>query len=117
MSFFHSPLLDGLAAVIAEAEVHGALDGHGIEHAVDGLGGQIGVLGVAGDIGLVDLHAGAGQFAHLLGEDIGQHEGEPLEIAVMFIEQRAGEHVGAGDGELERPRRDRCGEGRNPPGD
>ena len=64
--------LDGLPAVVAEAEVHGALDLRTrVEHAVDRLRGERGVGGIAGDVGFIHLHAGAGQIADLRGEHIG----------------------------------------------
>ena len=61
MSARHVPCLDGLAAVVAEAEMHGAAAFEGSEDAVDGLGGDRRVFGIARDVGFVHLETIAGQ--------------------------------------------------------
>ena len=96
-------LLDRLAAVVAEAEVDGALGlvVDGVEDEVHRSGGEGSVFGVAGDVGFVDLDAGGGEAGHLGGEDVAEGHGEFVEAAVVVVEQRAREHVGARDGELE----------------
>lgn len=96
--------LNGLAAVVAEAEVDGTLGagGDSVEDAVHGFSGEGGIGGVAGDVGLIDLDTGGGQAGHLGGENVGDGEGEVAEISVVMVEQGARQHVGAGDGELER---------------
>ena len=95
-------LLDGLAAVVAEAEVDGAFGAlvDGVEDEVHRGGGERGVGGIAGDVGFVDLKAGGREAGHLRGEDFAKSHGEFVEVAVVVIEERAGEHVGARDGEL-----------------
>ncbi len=100
-------LLDRLAAVIAEAEMHRALAAlvHGIEHAVDRRGRDRPVVGVAGDVGFIDLHARAGQAADLFGEDVRHGHEQRLEVAVVLVEQGAREHIGTRHGELERSAR------------
>jgi hypothetical protein len=94
--------LDGLAAVVAEAEMDGARTGEGIEHAINRLGGNGTVGWIAGDIRFVDLQATARKPGDLLRENIGDGHQQILEAAVMPVEQRARQHVGTGDGELER---------------
>ena len=96
-------LLDGLATVVAKAEVDGLLGAHvdAVEYGIDGAGCEGAVGRIAGDIGLVDLDAGAGQAADLVGEDLGNGHQERGKVAVVVIEEGAGQHVGAGQGELE----------------
>ena len=96
-------LLDRLAAVVAEAEVDGALGlvVDGVEDEVHRGGGEGGVFGIAGDVGFVDLDAGGREAGHLGGEDVAKGHGEFVEAAVVVVEQRAREHVGARDGKLE----------------
>ena len=49
------------------------------------------------------------QAGHLGGEHFAERHRQLVEIAVVLVEQRAREHVGARDGELERAARDRRG--------
>ena len=95
-------LLNGLSAVIAEAEMHGAFALEGIKNTIDRGGCQRGVGGIARDVGFVDLQAVARQAGDLLCENAGDRHQESLEIAVVVIQQGARQHVRAGDGELER---------------
>jgi hypothetical protein len=95
--------LDGLAAVVAEAEVDGFAAFDGIEHAIDARSGDGRIGGIAGDVGFIDLHAVALQFSGLSGQGIGDGHVQRGEVVVMRIQQRAGEHVGAGERELEGP--------------
>ena len=100
----HSPFCNGLSAVVAEAEMHGALAVEGVEHAVDGGGRQ-----------RARRRDCRGCWPHPLAgsRTAGRRPAAPrtsaiaisesLEIAVVVIQQRARQHVRAGDGELERP--------------
>ena len=88
------PRLHPLSAVVAEAEVHGGGAGHGVEDAVDGLGRELGVLGTAGEVGLVHLHDRRVDGAHLLGEHVGERQGEGAQVAVVGVEQHPRQHVG-----------------------
>ena len=103
-------MLDGLASVVAEAEVHRLFGSriHCVEHRVDGAGGHRPVGWIAGDVSFVDLEALAGQAADLIGEHCRQGHQQRFEVTVVSIEQRSGQHVGAGQGELERPAGDRA---------
>ena len=100
---FPVALLDRLTAVVAEAKVDGALGlvVDGVEDEVHRSGGEGGVFGIAGNVGFVDLDAGGGEAGHLGGEDVSEGHGELVEAAVVVVEQRAREHVGARDGEFE----------------
>ena len=82
--------LDGLAAVVAEAEVDGLLHLHLIEDAVDGQGSEGTVGRVAGNVGLVHLHAGAVEVGDLRGHGIRDGEGERLQVLVVIVQQGAG---------------------------
>ena len=104
MSARQSPLLDGLAAVVAEAEMHGACGrskASSTRLMAAAASGR--VAGIAGDVGLIHLEAIAGQAGHLLRQHVRDGHDQGFEIAVMAVEQRAGQHVGAGDGEFEGP--------------
>ena len=103
--------LDGLAAVIAEAEVHGFFDTDGIEDPIDRFRSEGAVGGIAGDVGFVDLDARAIQVGHLCGESVGNREGEFREAVVVLVEKCAREHIRAGNSELEWPACDRGGAG------
>jgi hypothetical protein len=72
-----------------------------VEQEVHRGGGERAVGRVAGDVGLVDLHAGGGQAGHLGGQHLAERHRQLVEAAVVVVEQRAGQHVGARDGELE----------------
>ena len=82
-----------------------------VEDGVDGAGCEGAVGWVAGDVGLVDLDAGAGQVADLVGEDVGNGHQECGKVSVVVIEEGAGQHVGAGQGELEGAVGHGCGAG------
>lgn len=96
-------LLDGLAAVVTEAEMDGALGlfVDAVEDKIHRGGSEGAVLRVAGDVGFVDLHAGGGETGHLGGEDFAEGHGELVEAAIVVVEECAREHVGARDGEFE----------------
>lgn len=94
--------LDALAAVVAEAEVERAFDLDIPEDAVDGLGGEGAVFRGAGEVGFVDLDASAVEIGDLSGKDVGEGEEKGFKVAVMLVEEGAGEHVGAGEGKLDR---------------
>jgi hypothetical protein len=102
-------LLDGLTAVVAEAEVHRAFRAgvDRVEHEIHRRGRERPVGGIARDIGLIHLNALGGQSADLAGEHLAQRHREGVKVAVVMVEQRAGQHVRAGDGELEWSARDR----------
>ncbi len=94
-------LLDDLAAVVSEAHVEGGFVGGDVEDAIERFGGPLAVGGVAGENFLIDLDDFGIDFAELRGEDVGKCPGQAFLGFVMFIEEDAAEHVGAGDGEFE----------------
>ena len=63
--------LNGLSAVVTEAEVYGAFALDPVEHHVDRGCRERGVCRVAGNVGLVDLDAGGGQSRDLGGKHVG----------------------------------------------
>ena len=93
--------LDGLAAVVAKTEVHCFAAFHGIEHAIDACGGNRGIGRVSGDVRFIDLHAVAVEFGGLFGQSISDGHVQRVEVVVVGVQQRAGEHVGAGEREFE----------------
>ena len=101
--------LNRLAAVIAETEMDRLRSADGVEHAIDRVGGQRCVRRIAGHVRLVYLDAGAVEVAHLRRQRVGDRQRERAEIAVVLVEQRARQHVGAGQRELERSAGDRGG--------
>ena len=103
--FLPVALLDRLSAIIAEAEMHGALRAlvDRVQHHVHRRGRQRAVTRIAGNVGLVDLDAGRRQPAHLRRQHLGQRHRQLREVAVVVIEQCPREHVGARDRELEGP--------------
>ena len=103
------PILDPLAAIISEAEMHGFFDAlvYSFKHPVDRPGRQGAVIGVPGYIRLVDLQAGAGKSGNLPGEHLAQGHQQPLKITVVTIQEGASEHIGACHREFERSPRDR----------
>ena len=102
-------LLHRLPAVVAEAQVHGRRARHRVEHAVDGRCGPLPFVGVARQVGLVDLHDVGVEVLHLLGQRVGNGMRHLRRVAVVLVDQRLGQHVRAGDGELEGARRQRLG--------
>ncbi len=99
--------LDGLASVVAETQVHGALAIERVEHAVDRCGRERRVVRIAGYISFVHLQALAGQSGHLLRQHVCHRHHQRVETAIMPVEQCARQHIGAGHGELERTARHR----------
>ena len=99
--------LDRLPAVVAEAEMHGAFALHAVEDAVDGLGGERRILRATGDVRLVHLHARTRQLADLIREHIGDSQCQVIEVTVVIVEERAGEHEWTRQRELKRAPRHR----------
>ena len=96
-----APLLDRLAAVVAEAEVHRRRPGNRVEDAVDSLECPLPLPWMPRKVGLVHLdHVGV-DLRHLCGEYVGKGEAELGGRAVMAVEKGLGQHVGAGQGELQ----------------
>ena len=95
-------LLDGLTAVVAEAQMDAFFSSAAAEDAVNAGGRDWPVLRRAGQVGFIDLKHGSFDCGHLLPEDIGQGQHELFQIAVMRVKQRFRQHIGAGDGEFER---------------
>ena len=58
--------LNGLAPVIAKAQVHGALDLYPVEDSIDCFGCKLCILRVPSDVGFVHLDTGAWQIGDLL---------------------------------------------------
>ena len=63
--------LNGLTAVVTEAEVDSGWPVEGVEDAVYRFSSERAVFRVARNVGFVDLEAGAGKILHLFGEDVG----------------------------------------------
>ena len=82
--------------------MHGFRAFDGIQHAIDARSGDGSIGGIAGNIGFIDLHTVADQISRLSGQSVGDGHVERGEVVVMRVQQRAGEHVGAGERELER---------------
>src|SRR5689334_17100940 len=95
-------LLNRLSTVVAKTEVHRFLDLYCIQYAVDGLGRQRPILRVARNVSFIDLEARASQLPDLGGEGIGDGESQRAKIMVMLVQQRASEHIRAGERKLER---------------
>ena len=92
-----------MAAIVAEAEVDGAFGFliDLIEHDIHRSSGEGSIVGIAGNVGLIDLHTLSGKFGHLISDHAGECHGEIGEVAVVVIEEGAGQHVRAGGGKLE----------------
>ena len=95
--------LDGLPAVISKTKVNGffSVGINRVEHRIDGSRCDRPILGIAWDIGFIDLHTGAWQVAHLIGQHIGHTHEQGFKIAVVIVEQGAGKHIGAGKRKFE----------------
>jgi hypothetical protein len=88
-------VLDALAAVVAEAQVHRRRRLHGVEDAIDGRRRPLPFLGMAGQVRLVELDDVGIEVRDLLGEDVGDRVRKLGRVGVVTVEQRLGEHVRA----------------------
>ena len=86
--------------------MHGFFDFYPVENPIDRLERDRRAFRTSGNVGFVHLNAGTGQLGDLRGHDVGDGHRERFEVPVMIVEQRAGEHVGAGQRELEIAARD-----------
>ncbi len=92
--------LDGLAAIIAETQVHCGYPPDRIQHQVDRFRHPYPVFGVPGQVGLVHLHDIGLQPGSLVSQHTGDSHGQGAAVAVVAVEQHLGEHVWTGEGEL-----------------
>ena len=80
-----------------------------IEHPVDCRRRPFPFVGAARQVGLVELDNLGVDVGDLPGEHVGDRHGELRGVGVVLVFQGLGQHVRAGEGEFERPRRQRVG--------
>ena len=72
-------------------------------------GGERTVAGIARDVGFVHLDAGTVQIARLRRQRVRDRQRQRGEVVIVLVEQRARQHVGAGQREFERAAGERRG--------
>ena len=95
-------LLNGLSAVIAEAEMYRRLALDGVEHSVDRSGRPFPLLGMAGQVRFIELHDLGVDVPDLLRQHIRDRHAKRGCVLVVLVQNRLGQHVRAGDREFER---------------